>query len=77
MSPIENLKTRLIDRILGTENEQLLEEIDSWLSSSSEPDVYKLDTYQLEILEMSQRDIQQGNIISESEVAKTDEQWMK
>lgn len=77
MSPIENLKTRLIDRILGTENEQLLEEVDSLLSSSSEPDVYKLDTYQLEILDMSQRDIQQGNVISESEVAKIDEQWMK
>jgi hypothetical protein len=77
MSPIENLKTRLIDRILCTENEQLLEEVDSLLSSSSEPDVYKLDTYQLEILDMSQRDIQQGNVISESEVAKIDEQWMK
>jgi len=45
MSPIDTLRSKLIDKILVTKNEQLLEAIDSIFSSTSDSDIYKLNSY--------------------------------
>ena len=54
MTALENIKNSLIDRILATKNEKLLEAIDR----------------------MSERDIETGNFISESELNKRDSEWL-
>ena len=76
MSPIDTLRSKLIDKILVTENEQLLEAIDSIFSSTSDSDIYKLNSYEIELLRMSEEDIKAGRIMSHEELAKRDSEWM-
>lgn len=76
MSPIDTLRSKLIDKILVTENEQLLEAIDSIFSSTSDSDIYKLNSHEIELLKMSEEDIKAGRIMSHEELAKRDSEWM-
>ncbi len=76
MSPIESLRSKLIDKILVTENEELLEAIDTIFSTSSEPEIYKVDSYQIELLKQSEADIKSGAVVSEKELAERDREWL-
>jgi hypothetical protein len=76
MSPLDTLRSKLIDKILVTKNEQLLEAIDSIFSSTSDSDIYKLNSYEIELLKMSEEDIKAGRIMSHEELAKRDSEWM-
>lgn len=77
MTPLENIKNRLIDRIMATRNERLLEAIDNILDSTQSDDMVKFSSEQIEMLMMSEEDIKNGNIISESELDKSDSEWLK
>jgi len=68
MATIENVKNRLIDRILLTRNEELLNAIDTIFNSTKTEEKLVLNSYQLEMLWMSEKDIRQGNLISETEI---------
>jgi len=76
MTALENIKNRLIDRILVTKNEQLLNAIDSIFNSTQTDDKLSLNSHQIEMLMMSENDIEQGNLISESDLKKSDSKWM-
>ncbi len=76
MKTLENLRTRLIDRIMVAENEDLLAAIEGILNSTESDERLKLDSYQIEMLLMSEKDIENGNLISESDLKKTDSEWM-
>jgi hypothetical protein len=71
MGAIENLKNRLIDEILVTKNVQLLEAIEKIFTSVKNEDKISLTSEQIEMLEMSEKDIQNDNIVSETELDKT------
>jgi sugar-specific transcriptional regulator TrmB len=72
MNALENIKNSLIDRILATRNEQLLEAIKSIFESTQSEDIISLSTEQIEMLSMSEKDIEQGKLVSESELSKRD-----
>jgi len=74
MEAIENLKNRLIDEILVTKNKQLLEAIEKIFTSTRNKNV-SLTSEQIEMLEMSVQDIENGNLVSESNLDKLDKQW--
>lgn len=76
MSPIEKLRTQLINRILVTNNEQLLQAINGIFSSTSVSETYDLDPFQENMLTLSRVDIEEGNIVSESDLAERDKEWM-
>jgi predicted GNAT family acetyltransferase len=78
MASIEILKTRLIDRILATSNQGLLEAIDSiFLTSQDTADeVYELTSEQIEMLMMSEEDIKYGRLITQEELDKSDKEWL-
>ena len=76
MTTLENIKSRLIDRILVTKNEKLLKAIDTIFSSTQDDEKLTLNSHQIEMLMMSERDIEQGNLISESDLKKADSEWM-
>ena len=76
MKTIDILKNRLIDRIMVTNNEQLLNAIDSIFSSTQAEDKLTLNSQQIEMLLMSENDIKQGNLISENELKNADSKWM-
>jgi hypothetical protein len=73
---LENLRNNLIDRILITKNKKLLEAINSIMESAQSDETMSLTSEQIEMLVMSDLDIKKGNIISESELAKSDSKWI-
>ena len=76
MNALENIKNNLIDRILATRNEQLLEAIKSIFDSTQSEDIISLSTEQIEMLSMSEKDIEEGKLVSESELSKRDSKWL-
>ncbi len=76
MTALENIKNSLIDRILATKNEKLLEAIDRIFASTQTEEIISLSSEQIEMLSMSERDIEAGNFISESELKKRDSEWL-
>ena len=59
MNALENIKNSLIDRILATRNEQLLEAIKSIFDSTQSEEIISLSTEQIEMLSMSEKDIEE------------------
>jgi hypothetical protein len=62
---------------MATDNEQLLKAIEEIICSTQVKGKMKLDSYQNEMLRMSENDIIQGNLISESDLQKDDSKWME
>ena len=76
MTAIENLKNSLIDRILITKNKKLLEAINDIFESTQPEEVLPLSPDEVEMLMMSDQDIEKGSIISDSELEKLDSKWL-
>lgn len=76
MSGIDSMKINLIDRILSTSNEQLLETLSNIFESSKLDESVILSDEQIIMLEMSNQDIKSGRLISEHDLQKTDSEWM-
>ena len=76
MNALQNIKNSLIDRILATRNEQLLEAIKSIFDSTQSEEIISLSTEQIEMLSMSEKDIEEGKLVSESELSKRDSKWL-
>ena len=76
MNALENIKNSLIDRILATKNEQLLEAIKSIFDSTQSEEMISLSTEQIEKLSMSEKDIEYGKLVSESELSNRDSKWL-
>ena len=72
MENIEYIKNRLIDRILAAKNEKLLEAMEKIFESTQKEKPISLSSQQKEMLLMSEQDIKNGNLVSESELNKRD-----
>ncbi|MCF6295325.1 MAG: hypothetical protein L3J25_06515 [Flavobacteriaceae bacterium] len=76
MSGLESIKNSLIDRILATKNEKLLNAINNIFESTQKGEVLSLTSEQIEMLLMSEKDIEEGNIVSESDLNNADSEWL-
>ena len=76
MNALENIKNSLIDSILATKNEHLLEAIKSIFDSTQSEEMISLSTEQIEMLSMSEKDIEYGKLVSESELSNRDSKWL-
>ncbi|MFW6248351.1 MAG: hypothetical protein ACOC4J_01115 [Bacteroidota bacterium] len=76
MRTIDNIKNRLIDKIMVTNNEQLLNAIDGIFNSTQIEDKLYIDSDQVEMLLMSDNDIKLGKLVSETDLKKADSKWM-
>jgi len=76
MAALDVIKNSLIDRILATNNEKLLNAISSIFDSTQIDEIVSLSSEQKEMLQMSEKDIENGDIVSESELNKTDSKWL-
>ena len=76
MTTLDILKNNLIDRIIATKNESLLNAIDTIFKSVRLKEEVKLSSEQIEMLMMSENDIECGKLISEDELKKTDLEWL-
>ena len=76
MTTLDRIKIKLIDKINLTQNEQLLSTIDNIFDSNQSKQLFVLSDEQIEMLEMSERDIENGDLISAKELKKLDSEWM-
>jgi archaellum component FlaF (FlaF/FlaG flagellin family) len=76
MTALEIIKNNLIEKILATKNEQILETLNQMLDSSNENDFVTFTQDQIEILNLSETDISLGNLISEADLNKRDSKWL-
>ncbi|PTX60941.1 hypothetical protein C8N46_10597 [Kordia periserrulae] len=76
MATLDNIKNRLIDRILLTKNKKLLFDLENMISSSETEQELTFDSYQIEMLLMSEEDIKEGKLISEADLEEKDAKWM-
>jgi hypothetical protein len=76
MTHLENIKNRLIDRILVSKNEKLLSAIENIFSvTEEEPLTYTSE--QIEMLMLAEEDIKYGNVTSQEDLDKSDTEWLK
>ncbi len=76
MTAIDSIKNRLIDKILATKNEKLLVAISNIFESTQSDNIVSLTSEQIEMLLMSEKDIENGDLVSESELNKSDAEWL-
>ena len=76
MTLLENIKNNLISRIMASKNEKLLQEINSILDSTMMSDYASLSPQQIEVLTMSQDDIEMDRLVSVEELEKSDSEWL-
>lgn len=71
------IKHRLIDKILSTKNQEVLTAIDQLLDSvGNQSDPIELTKEQKLMLEMSERDLKKGETIFQDELDKEDLSWL-
>lgn len=75
MAQIEQIRHSIIDKILSIKNEELLSAFNKILSSNNETST-SLTKEQIEMLKMSDADIENGDLISQSEIDKMDAEWI-
>ena len=77
MATVENIRNRLIDKILTINNKDFLEALDKLISSSSfESEFVELTREQKAMLEMSEQDIKDGKLISQEAMDKRNLEWL-
>ncbi|MCW4469886.1 hypothetical protein OGH69_12975 [Flavobacterium sp. MFBS3-15] len=75
MNQLETIKSRLIDRITASKNEKLLSAIENIFIVTEEPVTYTPE--QFEMLMLAEDDIKYGNVTSQEDLDKMDEEWLK
>ena len=71
MATVENIRNGLIDKTLSIKNRDILEALDRLISVSSlESDIILLTDEQKILLEMSEKDIEAGDLISQEAMDK-------
>lgn len=77
MQAIDKIRNGLIDKILAIRNKDLLEALDTLISSrTSELEVVELSEEQKALLELSEQDINNGNLISQEAMNKRNLEWL-
>lgn len=77
MATIENIRNKLIDKRLSIKNKDFLIALDRLISSSfSESEIVKLTKEQRSMLEMSEKDIENGRLISQEAMDKRNLEWL-
>lgn len=77
MATVDNIRNGLIDKILSIKNRDFLVALDKLISSSSsESDIVELTDEQKAMLEMSEEDIKNGELISQEAMNKRNLEWL-
>lgn len=76
MTALDSLKNDLISHIMASRNEKLLRAIENIFDSTKESNVVSLSPQQIEVLMMSEHDIENDRLISAEELEKSDSEWL-
>jgi hypothetical protein len=77
MAKVDEIRNGIIDKILAINNKEFLEALDKLISSSiSKKQIFELSPEQKEMLEISEADIKNGNLISQEAMDKRNLEWL-
>ncbi len=77
MATVDKIRNGLIDKLLTINNKDFLEALDKLISSSiNSSKTVKLTADQKKLLEMSDRDVQEGQLISQEAMNKRNLRWL-
>jgi len=77
MATVDKIRNGLINKILSIRNKDFLVALDKLITSSeSESEIVELTNEQKLMLEMSEKDIQKGNLISQEAMYKRNIEWL-
>jgi hypothetical protein len=77
MAKVDEIRNGVIDKILAINNKEFLEALDKLISSSiSKKQIFELSPEQKEMLEISEADIKNGNLISQEAMDKRNLEWL-
>ena len=78
MNSVEKIKYDLIDKILSIRDKDFLQALDKLISSNPvHTDIVELNENQKTMLEMSNQDINSGNLIAQEEMIKRNLKWLR
>jgi hypothetical protein len=78
MNRVDSLRNSIIDKLLTISNKDYLAALYKLVENSSvDSDVMKLSEEQTLMLQLSDRDIKTGKLISQDQLDKNDLQWLK
>ena len=76
-SSIDHLRNAIIDKLMAISNKDYLVALNKLMESAVENDVLELSPEQILMLEMSDNDIENGNVIAQDDLDKEDLKWLK
>ena len=77
MATVDNIRNGLIDKILSIKNKDFLQALDKLITSSTATsELVELTNEQKIMLEMSEDDIKNGNLISQEAMNKRNLEWL-
>ena len=71
------LRKNIIQKVLQSNDDQLLDYLNQLLSEKSEREVYKLSEFENTIISESQIEYQSGKMILNEEIISRNEEWLK
>jgi hypothetical protein len=78
MNRADILRNNIIDKLLTISNKDYLAALYQLVEKSSvDNDIVKLSEEQILMLQLSEKDIEDGNLISQEELDKSDMLWLK
>ena len=78
MNRADILRNNIIDKLLTISNKDYLAALYQLIEKSSvDNDIVKLSEEQILMLQLSEKDIVDGKLISQEELDKNDRQWLK
>ena len=76
-SSIDHLRNAIIDKLMAISNKDYLVALNKLMESAVEKDVVELSPEQILMLEMSDNDIKNENVIAQDDLDKEDLKWLK
>lgn len=78
MATADNIRNNIIDKLLTISNEDYLSALYQLVEkSNTDDDVVKLTKEQRKMLELSEKDIENDDLISQEQLDKEDKEWLK
>ncbi|MCX6237083.1 MAG: hypothetical protein NTY07_05900 [Bacteroidia bacterium] len=70
------LRENIIQKVLQSDDDQLLDYLNQLLSEGSENDIYKLSEFEKAIITESQVEYQSGKVIVNEEIISRNDKWL-
>jgi len=70
------LKNHIIKKVLDTEDKNLLAYLNSLLEKNDDAEIYKLSSFEKQVINESLADYEKGNTISNQDVYSRNKEWL-